>query len=156
MAKRFPATTNLFSEVRLLRTYLIVAPAVLTLGGCGGGGGGLAPVSGVVTLNGKPTAEIAVTFQPVAESSTKNPPPSSFGVTDKDGRYSLMVLDGNQKGASVGKNQVRICAYAVGDSDDPNRPKAKVKIPSRYYDEPTEFDVPPKGTSSADFKLTSP
>jgi hypothetical protein len=139
----------------LLRPYWIFAPALLTLCGCGDGGG-LAPVSGVVTLNGKPTAEIAVTFQPVAESSTKNPPPSSFGVTDKDGRYSLMVLEGDRKGASVGKNLVRICAYVVGDSDDPNRPKAKIKIPSKYWDQPAEFDVPAGGTSSADFQLTSP
>jgi hypothetical protein len=134
---------------------LILAPALLTLGGCGSGGD-LAPVSGVITLNGKPTAEIAVTFQPVLAASTKDPPPSSFGVTDENGRYSLTVLNGDRKGASVGKNHVRICAYVVGDSDDPNRPKAKIKIPSRYWDEPAEFDVPAGGTSSANFDLTSP
>jgi len=135
---------------------LFLAPTLLALTGCGGAGGSLAPVSGVVTLNGKPTADIAVTFQPLLPASTKNPPPSATGVTDKDGRYSLTLLDGSRKGASVGMNQVRICAYAVGDSDDPNRPKAKVKIPFRYYDEPKEFDVPAKGTSAANFDLKSP
>jgi hypothetical protein len=139
----------------LHRAFLILALALFTFGGCGGGGD-LAPVSGVITLNGKPTAEIAVTFQPVAASGTKNPPPSAFGVTDQDGRYSLTVLSGDRKRASVGKNHVRICAYVVGDSDDPNRPKAKVKIPSRYWDQPTEFVVPPGGTSSANFDLKSP
>jgi hypothetical protein len=139
----------------LLRLTLILAPAVFLLGGCGGGGD-LAPVSGVVTLNGKPTAEIAVTFQPVPAESTKTPPPSAFGVTDQNGRYTLTVLDGNRKGASVGKNQVRICAYVVGDSDDPNRPKAKIRIPGRYWDEPADFDVPPSGTDAANFDLKSP
>jgi hypothetical protein len=155
MARRFPAIIDPCVEVRLLRTYLILTPLLLTLAGCGGGSD-LAPVSGVVTLNGKPTAEIAVTFQPVPATSTKNPPPSAFGVTDQDGRYSLTVLDGDRKGASVGKNHVRICAYVVGDSDDPNRPKAKVKIPSRYWDEPAEFDVPPGGADAANFDLKSP
>ena len=77
-------------------------------------------------------------------------------MTDQEGRYSLMVLDGNRKGASVGKNQVRICAYVVGDSDDPNRPKAKVNIPLRYWDDPAVFDVPPGGTDAANFDLKSP
>ena len=142
----------------MLRPSLILSSALsilVTFAGCGGSGD-LAPVSGVVTLNGKPTAEIAVTFQPVPVPGTKDPPPSAFGVTNSDGRYSLMVLDGNRKGASVGKNQVRICAYAVGDSDDPNRPKAKVKIPARYWDAPAEFDVPTRGTDAANFDLKSP
>ena len=155
MARRFLASTNSIGEVRLLRPILIPALLLLALSGCGGGGD-IAPVSGIITLNGKPTAEIAVTFQPVPAASSKSPPPSAFGVTDQEGRYALMVLDGSRKGASVGKNQVRICAYVVGDSDDPNRPKAKVKIPSRYWDAPVEFEVPPGGTSSANFDLKAP
>lgn len=155
MARRFPVITNSMGEVRLLRSILILGFLLPTLGGCGGGGD-FAPVSGIVTLNGKPTAEIAVTFQPTPAASSKSPPPSAFGVTDQDGRFALMVLDGSRKGASVGKNQVRICAYVVGDSDDPNRPKAKVKIPARYWDAPVEFEVPPGGTSSANFDLKTP
>ena len=63
------------------------------------------------------------------------------------------------KGAAVGKNQIRFSAHVAVDPSVEGPPKAKptVQIPGRYWlDSKIEFDVPPKGTSSADFQLTSP
>jgi len=57
---------------------------ILAIGvaGCGGGGDGfkVAPVSGVVTLNGTPLANAQVRFQPSAKG---NPGPPSTGETDE-------------------------------------------------------------------------
>jgi hypothetical protein len=126
--------------------------------GCGSGGN-VAPVSGVVTLNGKPTAGIAVSFQPVAKDGNMAPGPSAFGVTGPDGRFSAKIVGEERSGATVGKNQVRFCAYidpADILEDGSVKKKPSVKVPARYWSESAmEFDVPPKGTSSADFELKS-
>jgi hypothetical protein len=51
----------------------------------------LFPVSGIVTLNGKPLADAQVTFrsQEALISDAKIKPGASHGQTDSDGRYSL-------------------------------------------------------------------
>jgi hypothetical protein len=82
-------------------------------------------------------------------------------VTGADGRYTAKLITGEGSGATVGKNRVRFSGYVPPDPDPnydgPAKTKPKVTIPSRYTsDAAIEFDVPPKGTSSADFQLTSP
>jgi hypothetical protein len=139
------------------RFALVSGLAIGVLGGCGSDGK-TAPVSGVITLNGKPTADIAVSFQPVATDSNNAPGPAAFGVTGADGRYTLKLYGTETRGATVGKNQVRITGHAPpADMSEEALAKAKpkVNIPARYWNG-VEFDVPPKGTSAADFQLTSP
>jgi hypothetical protein len=142
----------------MLRYFLASGAIVVAAIGCGGPGK-VAPVSGVVTLNGKPVADVAVTFQPVATEGNNTPGTGAFGVTGPDGRYVAKLITGETTGATVGKNQVRFSAYVPVDPnyDGPNKAKPKVNIPSRYWSESgIEIDVPSKGTSSADFQLTSP
>jgi len=119
-----------------------------------------APVSGTVTLNGKPVADIAVTFAPVASDGKNVTGTSAFGVTDAAGHYALKLYGTETKGATVGKNQVRFTGYAAPTdmSEEALRQlKPKVNIPTKYWSESKiEFDVPQKGTNSADFQLTSP
>jgi hypothetical protein len=140
--------------------FVLTGGALLTLlCGCGSNGK-VAPVSGVVTLNGKPIADVAVTFQPIAAEGTNVVGLSAFGVTGKDGRYTVKLYGTETRGATVGKNQVRFCGYTeLTDMSEEALAKAKpkVNIPVRYWNESkVEFDVPAKGTSSADFQLTSP
>ena len=142
-----------------LRFALLVT---LLLAGCNQDPFRVAPVSGTVTLDGKPVAQTAVMFQPVL-AGNPNPGPGSFGITDADGRYTLKLVGKETPGGVVGKHMVRFDPYSdeVADptSDRPFRPKkAMPKIPSKY-NQPValfEFDVPAKGTTSADFQLTSP
>jgi hypothetical protein len=139
------------------RSVLTGGVALILLCGCGSDGN-VAPVSGVITLNGKPTADIAVTFQPVAPDGKNVTGSSAFGVTGSDGRYTLKLYGTETRGATVGKNQVKITGYTpVTDLSEEALAKAKpkVNIPNRYWSG-LEFDVPPKGTSKADFQLTSP
>jgi hypothetical protein len=69
--------------------------------GCGDSGPELAPVSGRVTLDGKPMENVDVTFQPDEMR------PASYGRTDASGRYELGYKRGVQ-GALLGPHTVRI------------------------------------------------
>jgi hypothetical protein len=133
--------------------------AMILLSGCGGDGN-VAEVSGLVTLNGKPTADIAVTFQPLPSDGKNVVGPSAMGVTGADGRYTLKLFGTETRGATVGKNQVKIVGYAApADMSEEALAKAKPKVivPSRYYNDPNlMFDVPAKGTKEANFELKSP
>jgi hypothetical protein len=150
------SVTHNANSMRLFRwSWLLVMAAM----GCGSGQN-LAPVSGQVTLNGKPVAEVAVTFQPVASEGNNAPGPTAVGVTDSSGRYSLKPLGDQGSGATIGKNQVKFSAnVTVTDTSEEGlrKMKAAVQIPPRYWsDSKIEFDVPKGGASNADFQLTSP
>jgi hypothetical protein len=120
-----------------------------------------APVSGRVTLDGKPLANGYVYFQPVAEAGKAvADAPGSSGKTNENGEYVLKNAEGRE-GAWVGKHQVRIDAHApqVGEGDE--RPPRggwplKNKVPTKYNEDSKEFyEVPPDGTDKANFDLKS-
>ena len=121
-----------------------------------------APVSGVVTLNGKPYGEAVVSFQPLGTKENPNPGRGSSSYTDKDGRF-VLKSDG-KTGAVVGKHLVRI--MTKGDvatidptkgssSDEVNYSKRKVDpIPPEWNSRSDkEFDVPTGGTDKANFNI---
>jgi hypothetical protein len=80
----------------------------------------VAPVMGTVTLNGEPLAGASVVFQ--SESGH-----SAMGTTDSTGSYQL-TAPGNQKGAVIGLNKVKISSKL----DAPPGPNWKDPIPARY------------------------
>ena len=146
----------------MLRCLPVLLALALLSVGCSSEPYQTAPVSGQVTLDGKPVAKVAVMFQPVATAGHLNPGPGSYGVTDSEGRYSMKLVGKETRGAVVGKHKVRIGNYyeQTGDpSDDRPRPAPKpaVQIPARYnvIDPKLEFEVPAGGTDKADFPLTS-
>jgi hypothetical protein len=146
----------------ILRHLPILAALAVLAAGCSSEGYKIAPVSGRVTLNGKPVEKAAVMFQPVAPEGNYNPGPGSYGITDAEGRYTLKLIGKETPGAVVGKHKVRIENYTEPDDsadDRPRkRPKPAVPIPAKYnqIEAKLEFDVPPKGSDSANFDLTSP
>jgi hypothetical protein len=130
--------------------------------GCGSGYQ-LAPVSGRVTVEGKPVAGLHVAFEPVGSKENPNPGPGSIALTDADGRYSLTTAIEKRRGAVVGPSRVRIRVIpAQLDETDPKVDQVKAvraaraerHLPLRYNDK-TEltFEVPPDGTDSANFDL---
>jgi len=142
-----------------LRLYLLVVLCFPWAAGCGGSDFHIVPVSGAVTLDGKPVADILVTFQPkggTAEGST--PGPGSFGITDESGRFELDMAEGS--GAVPGEHTVTLIYK------DPNvgptkrdlgipEPQQELKLPSEARDGSLTFVVPTEGTDKADFALES-
>ncbi len=138
----------------------ILTTLVLLCTGCGSGKP--VPISGRVTLNGKPLANAAVLFNPVAAKDEQNPGPGSTGTTDDDGHYTLSIVGKTVKGAVIGKHKVQIVmsnTESTDTADDrPKRSKPTVRIPPRYHskDSKLEFEVTSGGSDSANFDLTSP
>jgi hypothetical protein len=134
--------------------------ALVLLVGCGPKPPRVAQVSGRVTLDGKPLPKASVTFVPMASKENQNPGPTAQGMTDSDGRYQVAV-DVSTPGAVVGKCRIYVTTIlsdpAIDDRDagGPIR-KVRDKVPQRY-NQGTElqFEVPPGGTSQANFHLTS-
>lgn len=77
--------------------FAVLLPAA----GCKKQGPNLAPVTGVVTLHGKPVWETEVMFYPEGEKSP------SVGRTDKDGHYTLRYRRGVE-GGTIGMNVVKM------------------------------------------------
>ncbi len=125
---------------------------VLSLVGCSSSEHELAPVSGKVTLGGKPLAGASVAFQPRSQGDPTDTGPTSIGTTDEQGRYSLRVNKDNREGAVVGEHIVWISTSSTADpNDDSVRPKERV--PMRYLDGSLRYTVSSGGTDSANFEL---
>jgi len=124
---------------------------VMLLAGCGGPGYQAAPVSGRITLDGKPAEGVHVSFQPQGGG------PASVGQTDKEGRYQLQFIDSNRTGAMVGTHRVYFSLVAENElqsQDDAARPIPS-RLPAKYRQGELTFTVPPGGTDQADFHLTT-
>src|SRR5438105_4435016 len=91
-----------------------------------------APVSGVVTLNGKPLPNAFVSFEPITENQDPaQRPRGSTGKTNDNGEYSLKTgtadLSGARDGALVGKHKVSIILVEPPpevDNDQRRRPSS--------------------------------
>jgi hypothetical protein len=111
----------------------------------------VARVSGRITIDGKPAANVLVQFQPLGSKENPNPGRGSYGTTDADGRYQLtLVGKDKQFGAFVGTHRVELRAPNNADGSS----SAKLKIPKEYnYESKLRFDVPKEGTTTADFDI---
>ena len=157
----------------VLQTSVILSFACLCMG-CGSSE--YPTVSGKVTYDGQPLANIEVVFSPLSDS-VDTIAPYSTAVTDEAGVFSLKTRDG-QLGAVVGQHRVGfawsdIKSYTVRNlkqslseaEDAPERAAelkdkiaaAKEKLASRptlKANLKTEFTVPAGGSDSANFELT--
>jgi hypothetical protein len=139
-----------------MRPLSLLALLLPLLAGCGGGPYKTAPVSGRVTVKGKPLANAAVLFQPVATAGNIEPGPGSTGTTDAEGRYTLSLVGKDSKGAVVGKHKVQVTMMAPDADPSDDRPQRVKRLPAGYSGKNTklEYDVPAGGTDAANFELT--
>lgn len=135
--------------------------------GCSGGPE-FAPVSGVVTLDGKPYAKAVVSFQPIGTSDNPNPGRGSSAYTDENGRF-VLKSDNDRDGAVVGKHRVRIMTRGndvVGQdpnaeeaagtgSDDGGKARVDPIPPEWNALSDKEFVVPSGGTDQANFDIVT-
>jgi len=140
-----------------MRLRLLVFAAACLAAGCGGPN--VVPVSGRVTLDGKPVSGVHVGFQPVASAGNKNPGGGSYAITDADGRFTLRLVEGGGSGAVVGKHRVEITTRTEADNVTDSRvkgPDPKTVVPAKYNrNSDLTFEVPAGGTDKADFPLSS-
>ena len=126
--------------------------------GCGSSEYPLAPVSGVVTLDGRPLEGARISFQPRASGGKLHAGPPSYGETDADGRFSLHTFYGND-GAVVANHRVCIStekAKPNPDGSDNIIILAEERLPARYHNRSKlEFTVQESGTDQCNFDLTS-
>lgn len=146
---------NQLLPLRTITTLFWVA-ALAMLTGCAESEYPVAPVSGIVTLHGKPLEGARVTFQPRASQGSILAGKPSIGETDRDGHYQLKTYDGFD-GAVIGTHRVSISTYrkkpAGGKSMD-IVVLAEERVPAPYnrYSELTK-EVPSSGLSDCDFHL---
>jgi hypothetical protein len=144
-----------------MKTHWLPGVVLVSALGCSGSEGPkVVPVSGVVTLDGKPLAGATVTFSPIAKPGEINAGDGSAGKTNANGEYTLTTSRG-VPGAQVGKHRVGISVLGqeAGSSDE-RRPRGgwpvKEKIPAKYsVNSVLTFEVKADGPNQADFPLTS-
>jgi hypothetical protein len=136
---------RIFCPMRLFGALSVI---VLMLSGCGGVGK-LYPVSGKVTVDGKPLPDAQLSFMPDAEKGNKATATAVGKV--KDGSYSLTTQ--GKEGAPAGWYKVAVYTQYPGG------PEKAVVLPRRYTDpgkSPLSVEVVPSPQPGAyDLKLSS-
>ena len=137
-----------------MRARLLLGFAVVVALGCGSKK--FVPVSGKVTLNGKPLPDAAVSFQPIAGKGSLEAGVASTGKTNQNGEFTL-TADTGESGAVVGKHNIIITAATEIAGDERKRSKESVdKVPPEWHAAAHTFDVPPGGTDQANFEVGKP
>jgi hypothetical protein len=136
--------------------YVIaLAVAVGSSTGCDNSEFPLAPVSGIVTLDGRPLPDAHVGFEPTPKPGTNVAGPGSYATTDADGRFQLLSLD-KRPGAVTGVNRVSIRTFkAERGPDGEMKVLSQEVLPNRYTSgSELTFEVPENGTDQANFELS--
>jgi hypothetical protein len=130
--------------MRMRRLQFIAASALAALAGCNSEDGRvhLVPVTGTVTLNGKPMAEAFVSFVP--DPGNKELTPGN-DATGPEGNYKIMWK--NRSGVAPGKYKVVIT---------PPLEKPTGALAAAFKDDPYMADLMSGGLSAPDSKKKSP
>jgi hypothetical protein len=108
--------------------------AMLIIPGCGGNNGQLDvyPVSGIVTLQGKPIEGATVMFFGQDEHLRAVGVPIPEGTTDASGKFELTTYEAGD-GAPAGNYAVSITwMEETGNSDDPELVTRRDRLKNRY------------------------
>jgi hypothetical protein len=141
------------------RIFCVFSLLACVSAGCGGSGLAepeLASVTGVVTVDGAPGANLMITFEPQPKDpkDLKNVGAGSTAQTDEEGTFELNYK--GQKGAVVGKHLVRIAAIAGGGPAGGEAAVASsLEIPPRYNAQSDLYREVQKGDNSIDLEIST-
>jgi hypothetical protein len=120
----------------------------------------IAPVSGIVTLNGTPLAGASIITQPIAAGDSLNAGYGSFATADDEGRFELELVKPPMKGAIIGEHRVMISPAAKKRAvergkDDPRAHLAMAgqNWPAQFTNGSLRLTVPPEGNADVRFDL---
>jgi hypothetical protein len=114
---------------------------------------GIAQVSGVVLLDGRPLDGAVVTFQPRRESLAAQKYSGSVGHTDESGRFTLRLIEPDAPGVAIGEHVVTITTARSGPNDA-ILPRGE-RVPIDWRNGTQTFEVTAGGTTSARFDIRS-
>ncbi len=113
----------------------------------------LAPVSGMVTLDGKPLTGGKVMFAPIAQGASAKAGKPGFGKLNADGTYVISTY-GSEDGAVVGKHWVSIMRnLQVAGPDQPAEEASS--MPFEQFAVPEQKTVVAGEENKIDIALTS-
>jgi len=135
-----------FQSIRYGNAAIAIAAMSLTIvaAGCfpgSAGGPELAPVTGVVTIDGKPTPNVQVLFEPLEDGG------ASRGLTDDDGKFRV-YFSLERSGAIPGAHRVQFEIKEEGV--DPRLIPAKYAFGAKGI----EVEVSAEGPNDFQFDLT--
>jgi hypothetical protein len=134
-----------------MKFVIVFVVCFACMAGCGGSSP-VVPVEGAVTLDGKPLADAAIAFSPAKATA----PGPYMATTDAQGHYALGFHDDPGGGAAPGEYTVIITTVKpTGGMEDSPAPTEKEVVPPIYRDGRTRFTVPPEGTTTANFDISS-
>jgi hypothetical protein len=137
--------------VSRMQVRLIAMAGLVAIGGCGCRRD-IVPVSGLVTLDGRPLAGAVVTLQPLSGGNTRPSLASgSVGRTDAAGRFTLRLIAPDRPGAAIGEHSVTI-STATAAAADASAPQGE-RVPKAWRDGSQRFQVPTGGTAAANFEI---
>ena len=134
----------LMISVRSFRWFLLSACVLPLAIGCGRNSPRLVPVTGAVTLDGKPVSGATVVFHPevAMDSTIAAQVTESQAITEVDGTFTLINIHNGSQGAMTGHHKVTVTKLVMKDGTEipPNTdlaivgPNAKQLIPPPYTD----------------------
>lgn len=99
---------------RVSRGTLVAAGLAIMALGCGGTSGPpLQPVTGTLTIDGKPVSNVQVSFMPTDPTG-----PVASGTCDASGRYELYSGQANRKGAVAGSYKIVLNQLSSSNPED--------------------------------------
>jgi len=116
----------------------------------------LVPVSGTISLNGKPLPDAIILTQPIGSQENLTPGPGSFARTDANGRFTLELQSEDRVGAVPGECRIKIreAGEARPSSDDTfSRRDLYSRIPPDYLEGLVKYTIGEEGTDAMDFDL---
>lgn len=115
----------------------------------------LVPVSGTVTLDGKPLADVTIFTQPT-DPENPEPGPGSVARTDADGNFELELQAGKEQVMGAIAGTVRITIIENGEakaSNDDSGQAFRRKVPVEYRDGMVKYDIPAEGTDAMNIEI---
>ena len=102
--------------------------------GCGPGYE-IVPVSGTITLDGKPLQNATIITQPIGTKENTMPGPGSIAETDADGHFELAFQHEDRVGAVPGPARIKIVENAEKRaSNDDTAEFVRSKVPLDYQE----------------------